>query len=150
MPTGAAVVTLTPIASAKMNLKLKTVNGSDVENVANVNVIGGVPMLHRIAIADLAGNTDVVVANKTKIINVWAIKDAHGGGAGDTVKLVNVASGNDITNAIDLSPADKTVIPVTTIDDDEDTILAGGTLRCTAAKVTHCDCVLFVLGVRVA
>jgi hypothetical protein len=150
-PTGVAVSTLTPVTSAKMNLKLESVNGSDVAVVADANVIGGVPVIHRIAIADVGAptNTDVVLTNKTKIIHAWAIKDAHAGGAGDKVSLYNVTGAAAITNDIDLNVADKTLVAVTTIDDDQDTIAAGGTLRVIATKATHCDCVVFVLGVVV-
>ena len=152
MPSGTAVVTLTPITIAKMNAKLETVNGSDIVAIADLNVIGGVPVIHRIAIADVGAptNTDVVLTNKTKIINCWAIKAGHNGGAGDKVSLYHVGDGAVITNDIDLSPVDKTVIPVTTIDDVHDTILAGGTLRVIATKATHCDCVVFIEGVIVA
>jgi hypothetical protein len=149
MPTGVAVTTLTPITSAKMNLKLETVNGSDIVTVADANVIGGVPVVHRIAIADAAGNTDLVLTNKTKIIEAWAIKAGNNGGAGDTVKLYNLTDTTDITDAMVLNINDKLIVRAISIDDAHDTIAAGNTLRIITAKVTHCNCVVFVLGLVV-
>lgn len=150
MPTGTAVVTLTPITTAKMNSKLETVNGSDVTTTADANVIGGVPVVHRIAVADGAGNTNVTLTNKTKIIEAWAVKAAANGGAGDTVKLHNVGDGVDITDAMSLNINDKLIVRAISIDDAHDTIAAGTVLRVIAAHNTNNACVVFVLGLVVA
>lgn len=48
--------------------------GAVVATVADSNVIGGLPVLFRIPIAGgAAGDTDVVVTNKVRVIDVWAV-----------------------------------------------------------------------------
>jgi hypothetical protein len=39
--------------------------------VADVNVIGGIPVVHRIAIADAVADTTLVLTHKTQILDIW-------------------------------------------------------------------------------
>ncbi len=120
--------------------------------VANANVIGGIPVLHRINIAGgAAGNTDVVLTHKTRIIDVWAVHTAAGE-AGDTIQVFNGAAA--ITNAMDWKDGDKVVVRAGEIDDAAHEVAAGGTLRVTT---TDNDAggdvgagIVYVLGIRVA
>lgn len=128
-----------------------SMDGTIAANVADVNVIGGIPVVHRIACADGAGNTDVVLTHKTIITDVQVIKTGGAGAGGNSVKLTNVASGNDITDAIATTGGDKTVTRAGTIDDAEFTIAAGGTLRATVAKGGgNAACLVIVRGFRSA
>ena len=115
--------------------------------VADDNVVGGLPVLHRIDIADGAGDTDVTLTYKTRVLDVWAVKTAANGGAGDTVTIKNGATA--ITDALDLNAVDKTVVRAGTIDDAQHEIAAAGTLRVTAANGTNNACTVYVLGIRV-
>lgn len=116
--------------------------------VANANIIGGIPVIHRILIPDGAGDTNVVLTHKTRVIDMWAQKTAADGGASDTVQLKN---GSDaITDALDMNVVDKTLVRAGTIDDSKAEIAAAGTLKVTAATGTNNACIVYVLGVRVA
>ncbi len=121
--------------------------------VANANVIGGFPVLHRIDIAGgAAGNVDVTLTHKTRIIDVWAV---HTGGAGETSDTIQVKNGtNAITDAMSWAGADTAIVRAADIDDAAHEIAAGGTLRVTTTdNDTGGDVgagVVYVLGVRVA
>jgi hypothetical protein len=125
-------------------------SGGKIEapEVANVNTQGGIPVVHRLTIADAAGDTDIVLDHKTRVIEAWAVKTGANGGAGDTATLKNGATA--ISNAISLNVTDKSIARAGEIDDAQHEIAAGGTLRVTAAKVTNCACEFYVLGIRVA
>ena len=125
--------------------------GTQVRFTADANVIGGVPVMHRIDVADgTTGNVDVVLTHKTLITNVWLVKTAAAGGASDTITVKN--STTAITDAMDINVADKVVVQVGTIDDAQSTVSAGGTLRVTRTKVSanNVACTVYVLGLRVA
>lgn len=126
-------------------------NGSKAAVVADANVIGGLPVLHRIDVADAAGDTDVVLTHKTRIIDAWGLNTGIAAdAAGDTWKLVNVTSGNDITDAVVKTATVNAVKRISTIDPAEAEIAAGDTLRITAAKTTNAAATVYVLGIRVA
>lgn len=120
------------------------VTGAKAADVANVNVIGGMPVLHRITCAALTGDIDVVLTNKTRIIDVWAVATAAGG-AGDTVQVKNGATA--ISNALDLNVADQAIVRAGTLNDAQWDIAAAGTLRITGVSGVTCE--VFVSGIRV-
>ena len=125
--------------------------GTLVRFVADANVIGGIPVLHRVAVADgVTADVDVVLTHKTLVTDVWLVKTAGAGGANDTIQVKS--TGNAITNAMDINVADQTVVRAGTIDDARHEIAAGGILRVTRTKVAAANvaCVVYVLGVRVA
>lgn len=141
-------------ASGISQVPANTLEGTTVANVANANVIGGLPVLHRINIAGgAAGNTDVVLTHKTRVLDVWAVHTGGAGEAGDTIRVHNGAAGA-ITDAMDWSGADTALVRAANIDDAQHEIAAGGTLRVTT---TDADAgndvgagVVYVLGIRVA
>jgi hypothetical protein len=109
-------------------------------------------VVHRINCAAAAGNTDVVLTHKTRIIDAWAVHTSAGGGAGDTLKLTKVGAG-DVTNAMDWSGADTVLVRAGNIDDANHEIAAGGTLRVTLTDggVDGVGAaVVYVQGIRVA
>jgi hypothetical protein len=122
--------------------------------VADANVIGGLPVLHRINIAGgAAGNTDVVLTHKTRIIDAWAVHTGGAGEANDTIQVLSVAGGA-ITDAMSWAGADAAIVRAASIDDANHEVAAGDTLRVTT---TDDDAggdvgagVVYVLGVRVA
>lgn len=140
---------ITLAANGTVAIAAGVVVGGDVANVANANVVGGLPVLHRVTIPDAAGDTTVVLTNKTRVLDFWFVKTAANGGAGDTITLKNVATA--ITDALDLTTAtDKKIVRATTIDDAQHEIAAGANMVISAAKVTSCGGEAYVLGVRVA
>lgn len=140
---------LTP---ANFSAFLESVNGSDVDTVAEDAVVGGVPVIHAVAIAGgAAGNKDIAVTNKTRILDVWCVHKGAGE-ASDTIQLFNGA--NAITDAMDWSGLDKTMVRASEIDDAYHEIAAGGTLRVTTtdndAGGDVAAGVVYVLGMVVA
>jgi hypothetical protein len=129
---------------------LRVKSGGQIETgeVADVNTLGGVPVIHRIAISDASGDTNVVLDHKTRVIDAWAVKKAsNGDGANDSVTVKNGT--NAITDAMVLGN-DKTIVRAGEIDDAQHEIAAGGTLKVTAAKTQNVACVVYVLGIRIA
>lgn len=125
--------------------------GTQVANVADANVIGGIEVVHRIAVADgTTGNVDVTLTHKTLITSIEVIKTGGAGGSSDTLTVSNAT--NAITNAMDINVADQTVVRPTTVNDAYSTIDAAGTLRCTRTKASGANvaCLVIVRGLRVA
>lgn len=127
------------------------VAGDQVENVANANVVGGVPLVHRVTLPSGANaDTDVTLTHKTLVVDFWfALKGA--GTAGSTVTLKNGATA--ISDAIDASAGgDRDVFRAAEIDDAQDEIAAAGTLRITHASAggDFPGAEAYVMGLRIA
>jgi hypothetical protein len=135
---------------AQSKLAANSLDGTVVKNTAASNVIGGIPVLHVFDIADAATNDyDIVLTHKTRVVDVWAVKNGGAGGAANTVQVKNGAS--VISSVLDLNIADTTVARTTTLDDAQNTILAGGTLRASVVKAGgNAACTVYVSGVRSA
>ncbi len=117
--------------------------------VADNNLTGGVDVVHKIVNADAAsGHTDFVLVEKFEIFEVTVVRGAAAGGAGDTIKLQTAGGAADITDAIDLNAAAKTVKRVGTIDLAQNVIAAAGTLRVTWVKATNVACSLYIRGIK--
>lgn len=126
-------------------------DGGDTATIADANVVGGIPVIHRIDVPDGAtGDVNVVLTHKTRIIDVHLVKTVGAGGASDTIQVKNGASA--ISNAMSINVADQTVVRAGTIDDAQHEVAAGGTLRVTRTKVSAANvaCVVYVTGIRVA
>ena len=136
------------VVASGASLILESGSTFDHGVVDNANVVGGIPVLHRIDIADVTGDTDLVLTNKTRVLDIWAVKTATNGGASDTVTVKNGT--NAISSAIDLNINDTLLARTTSIDAAQHEIAAAGTLKITAAKSTSVSCTVYVLGLRVA
>jgi predicted RecA/RadA family phage recombinase len=126
-----------------------TLDGGEAAVVADANVVGGLPVLHRIDIAAGAlGDTDVVLTHKTRVIDAWLVLR----GAGVATTTLTVKNGaTAITDAMAASGSDKALVRCATLDDDQWEIAAAGTLRVTSATgATQPDATVFVLGIRVS
>jgi len=145
--TATIAVAINP-APGPTELAANSLSGLQAANVADDNVIGGIPVIHRVDIADGAGDTDVTLTHKTRVLDAWAVKTAANGGSGDTVTVKNGA--NAITSAIDLNVNDTLIARTTLINDAYHEIAASGTLKVTAANATNNACTVYVLGIRVA
>lgn len=107
-----------------------------------ISHISGVPFLHIIVASALTGDVDVVLTNKIRVIDAWAVGTGTGGVA-DTVQVKNGATA--ITDALDMNVADTTVVRAGTINDAQHEIEEGGTLRVTGASAVNA--IVYVLGV---
>lgn len=123
--------------------------GAHAAVVANSNVIGGLPVLHIIPIADaVSGDTNVTLTHKTRVIDAWVVLTAAGN-AGNTYTVKHVAAA--ITNAITPGAADTTLARATTIDDANHEVAAGAALRVSHVKAGGSSAaIVYVLGVRVS
>lgn len=146
--TGASEIT--GVADCRSNsASTQAVDGVQATNLADVNVVGALPVLHRIDLAAGAlAETDVVLTHKTRVIDAWLVLRGAGV-ATTTVKVQNGAT--TITDAMAASGSDKAVVRAATLDDAQWDIAAGGTLRIkTETGATQPACTVFVLGARVA
>lgn len=126
-------------------------NAVEAANVANANVIAGLPVLHRVDIAaGTTGDVDTTLTHKIRVLEVWLVKTTGAGGGSGTIQVKNGA--NALTDAMSINVADQTVVRCATIDDAQHEIAAGGTLRITRTRTTSTNeaCTVYVLGVRVA
>lgn len=105
-------------------------NGSHVDEVANDQTTPGLPVIIPIAVAGgAAGNEDVVLTQKVRVIDVWAQHTGGAGEASDTIRLYNGA--NAISDAMSWAGADAAIVRAASIDDAYADVAAAGTLRVT-------------------
>lgn len=146
--TSATVVT--GVADARTrSASAGALDGSEAANVANANVVGGVPLIFRIDLAAGAlADTDVVMTHKVRVIDAHLILR----GAGVSSTTLQVKNGTSaITNAMAASGSDQALVRAATIDDAAYEIAAGGTLRVTSASgATQPAATVYVTAVRVA
>ena len=148
-------ITAGNLAASIRTLNAGTMTGADVANVADDNLVGGVPVVHRLSIANQAtGNVDYVLTHKSRVIDVWCVKKAADGHASeDTITVQN--AGNAITNAMAIGANDDTsVTRCANINDANHEIDAGGTLRIAVVRGTgggnDTTCEVYVMCLRVA
>lgn len=140
----------------KLQTALSTGTGRQVfENVevalvsSDADILGAIPVLHRIDLAAGAlADTDVVLTNKTRVIDAWLVLR----GAGVATTTLQVKNGaNAITDAMAASGSDTAIVRAATLNDANYEIAAGGTLRVTSATgATQPAATVYVSGVRVA
>lgn len=124
-------------------------SGLIVKFLANIGVIGAIPVVHKITIADASADTDVVFTHKTEILDAWFDNTGIAAHATlDTIQLKNGATA--ITDAAAKTATVEARRRFLTIAAAQRTILAAGTLRVTAVKNTNAAVVVYILGARVA
>lgn len=147
----AGAVTIGAGAVEEAMIEAASLSGVVAKVAAADNVIGALPVVHRITIPSGAnGDVDVALTHKTRVIDAWAVL-AGAGTAGSTITVKN--AGDAISEVIDVSAgADTDVFRVAKIDDAFHEIAAAGTLRVSKAS-TGADfpgAEVYVLGLRVA
>jgi len=145
-------------AGGALTIADSVLEGSNVANVADDNVVGGIPVVHRILLASGAdANHDVTLTHKTRIIDAWIVMK----GAGTAGSAVTISDGsNTIVTALSTTGTDNVVATAgdtdiaraAEIDDAYQEIAASGTLRVatasTGADFPGAEC--YVVGLRVA
>lgn len=147
--TGALTIAAAAITAAKIADAILT--GAKVAVVGDANVVGGIPVLHRIDVpAGATGDVDVTLTHKTRVTDVWLVKKAAAGGGAGTIQVKNGSSA--ISDAMSINVNDKAVVRAAEIDDAAWEIAAAGTLRVTRTRTASTDetCTVFVKGIRVA
>jgi hypothetical protein len=148
----ARVVSATDVEVFRCNPELaasSAINGNNVGTVANANVVGGIPVVFRINVADATGNTDVVSTHKIRVIDFWFQNTgiaAHA--ANDTIQLLNGA--NAITGAIAKTATVAAVKRADILTAANQEIAAGGTIRIAAVKDTNAAVTAYVMALRIA
>jgi hypothetical protein len=130
-------------------LPTNTFTGAQVGNVASGNVIGGIPVVHILTIPDSAsGDTDIVLTHKTLVLAA-AVRLTATGDVGNTYQLKN--GSNAISTALSPGATDNTFAWFTRIDEQFQTIAAGGTLRVSHVRNGGSSAAtVMVIGVREA
>ena len=153
IPVGSELSTAAAIGAT--DLASSVVTGAHVADVADDNLIGGVPVLHRLSIADQAsGSVDYTLTHKTRIVDAWCVKQGADGHA--TEDTIQVSDGtNAITDAMAIgAPNDNGITRAASIDDAYHEIAAAGTLGIEVVKGAgggnDTQCTVYVLGLRVA
>lgn len=118
------------------------------------NLAPGIPVVHRLSIADQAsGNVDYTITHKLRVIDAWCVKEAADGHA--TEDTIQVSNGGDaITDAMAIGANNDTSITrAATINDANQEIDAGGTLRIVVVKGSgggnDTQCQVYVMGLIV-
>ena len=117
--------------TAEFGLISTAMGAGAMATTAEDQVTGGIPVIHMIAItAGAVGAKNITLTNKTRILDVHVIM--RGAGVASCTCVVGNAA-NAITNLMDVSPIDKSIVRATTIDDAFYDIAGGGSLRVTTA-----------------
>jgi hypothetical protein len=131
-------------STGALTIGASKLDGTQAKVAADVNVIGALPVIHRVMATALTGDVTVVLTHKTRILDVWAMA-VGAGGAGDTITVKNVATA--ITNALDLNVGDKVSVRAGTFDTAACEISAGANLVISGASGVNAQ--VYILGVRV-
>ena len=122
--------------------------GLVLKQIADNNVIGAIPVVFKIPVADSQANYDILMTHTVLVLDFWAIAVGAGHATNDTLTLKN---GTDsITNAVQKGDVDKAVKRAGTIDPAYQIVEAGNNLRVAAVKATNCAADCYVLAVRIA
>jgi hypothetical protein len=161
---GAGTITATELASnavitvkildanvTEAKIALASLTGTVAALVANANVIGGIPVIHRLTLTSGAnGDTDILLTHKTRVAMAWFVLKGAGT-AGCLVTVKNVA--NAITEALDCAAgADKAQYHFASYDDAYFDVAAGTNLRVSKASTgaNFPGAEVYVLGFRTA
>lgn len=146
---------LADLAVTEPKVALASLTGLIAKIIADDNLIGGLPLLHRLDIVDAAsGNREITLTHKTRIIDVWVVKTGADGHA--TEDLITIGAGaNAITDDMAIGLLNDTGITrAGLINDANAEIAAAGALRVTWVKGAgggnNVACTVYVLGIRVA
>ena len=129
--------------------------GSDVARIDNVNAIGGIPLIHRIAVPGGANNNiDVALTHKERVLDAWIVLKAAGtAGSKITIKYFDGVNPYPISESVDIAAGvDKALFRIASIDDAYHEIVANKALRVTYQS-TGGDCPaaeVYVLAIRVS
>lgn len=126
------------------------VNGARVANVANANVIGGVPIIFRVDLPDAAGDVDVVSTHKVRIIDAKVVARGTNGSNANTVQVKNGATA--ITDAMSLnSKVAGDIVRAASLAFAAHEVAGSGTIRLTTAKAGgDVTATVYITAIRVA
>jgi hypothetical protein len=138
-----------PLAVTQAKIAAAALDGTIAKVSGNADVIGALPVVFRVNIADASADTDVVSTHKIRVLKFEFLNTgiaAHA--ANDTVQLKNGASA--ITDAVAKTATVNKLVAASTYDPAQVEVAAAGTLRITAVKDTNVAGVAIITAVRVA
>ena len=119
----------TASASAANAAELLVLDGANLADVADDQLIGGGLIVFPIAIAGgVTANSDVTISQKIRVIDFWAQMNGAGD-TSDTLQLKSTAAA--ISDALDWTGSDKAIVRAGTLDNANTTVASGGILRVT-------------------
>jgi len=139
----AGEIALADIAAASLD-------GTIAKVVAGSNVIGGIPVLHRVTVPGTGkAAINVTLTHQERVVDAWLVLTGAGV-TGGNVTVGNAA--NAITDAMAATGSDTAIVRAGTIDNAYHEIAAAGTLRITpeATGADAAPCEVYVLAIRVA
>lgn len=150
LPTWVDVASAIPAGSVtQAELAPNSLDGTIAKNGATGDVIGALPLLYELAIADATGDTDLVSTHKIKVLDFWFLNTGIASAAAlDTIQLKNGATA--ITGAIAKTATVNGIVRAPTFDPAQTTIAVAGTIRVSAVKSINVAAQAFVLARRVA
>lgn len=136
------------LATPLTGTSVGSLTGNNVATVTDANVIGGIPVIFRIDVADASANTDVIVTNKIRVLDAWGVNTGIGAHAtADTWQVKNGATA--ISDAVAKTATVNAIKRISTIDPAAADIAAGGTLRIAAVKSTNAAVTVYIKAIRV-
>ena len=126
-------------------------DGDNVAVTSDDQVTGGLTVVFPVAVpSGAAGNKDLTLANKVRVIDVWGAP-AVSGHPSDTIQVKNGT--NAITDEMDWSGLEDDLVRAGNINHTHAEIAAGGTLRVTTVDEDENDDVasgkLYILAMRI-
>ncbi|KKL16339.1 hypothetical protein LCGC14_2496590 [marine sediment metagenome] len=152
VPAGSISTTELEVDAADATIVADDVlTGAHAAVVADVNVAGGLMVVHRVLLPSGAdANVDVALTEKTRILDVVVILKGAGT-TGSDVQVQNVTTA--ITDLMDVAAgADKAVFRPGTIDDAQQEVAAAANLRVayTSTSGDFPGAEVYVTGMKVA
>lgn len=132
-------------------IALASLSGTVVKVNAAENVVGSIPVYHRMVIPDVGAPTDysLVLTHKTLVTDWWIQNTGIGAhNTDDTINLKNVAA--SLSGAVPKTNVVNGLIRPATLVSADCLVTAGNALVVTATKTTNIACVVHILGVRSA
>lgn len=152
----AEAVTQAKIADNAINLAkvaTYTMDGSIAKNVGAADANSGLALIYRVDLpGGASGGIDLAIGPKTRVVDAWCVLQGAGT-TSDTVRLINGTGSNYITNAMDISGSDQSIVRASTIDDAYWDVAAAGTLRVFETDGGGSDspaCTVFISVIQVA
>ena len=129
----------------------KQVEVADIQEGIVDSGNGSLPYLIEVVVADEGSNTDhdITLTRKSRVIEAWCIKTGGDGTSTNAITIKETA--NAISDAMDISIVDTTIVRAATLDDAQNEIPEGGTLRVTLTTGTGYDsCKVYILLVPIS
>lgn len=126
------------------------VTGAKVANVANANVIGGVPVVFRADLANASGDVDITSTHKVRILDAFVHVRGTNGANANTVQIFNGSNALSDAMALQNKSSGDMVRAASMVVAQQD-VAATGTIKITSTKAGgDCTATIYITAIRVA